>query len=245
MVRWQPLVVLVAISLAFAGCGSTSDESDQYDQYGAAPAREAGTEDPYAGDLDDVDNIDDLNDLDDIDEPTLVDVPDVTAEDGADAVSTLEDLGLTVSFAEEDGRDPSGCEVEDQDVIGDADPESDVTLTLDCRQVDWEARTGVDWEAFNSSYSSGWDAGCDLAFSVSPDGSLYEDDREFTASDCQINNPGDASSADIPTDAPDDPVSDGEELGTTDGCESAFDDLPYGGYALYYGDDSYDSSSCP
>lgn len=220
--------------LLLAGCGDTSGDDPSY-----------SAEDPAAEQQNEFDfGSEEPSGAEPSEEPRLVDVPDTTGEDGADAVATLEDLGLTVSFYEEDGRDPSGCIVEEQDTVGEAEPESDVELTLDCRQVDWENQEGEDWDTFNSAYSSGWDTGCDNAFSQSPDGSLYYEEEEFTASDCQSNNPGDATSADIPSDVPDDPQYDGEELGRSDGCESAFSDLSPDGTYLYHGADSYDSSVC-
>jgi hypothetical protein len=178
------------------------------------------------------------------DETDAVTVPDVIGEDGADAVDTLESEGLYVSFSEDDGRDPSGCTVEDQDETGEVDAETEVILTLDCRQVDWENQEGEDWDLFNEAYATGWDEGCDEAFTNSPDGSLYYDEEEFTSTDCQLNNPGDATSSDIPPDVPDDPESEGEDLGITDGCTSAFEDLSYDG-SLYYGDEAFDSRYCP
>ena len=114
------------------------------------------------------------------------------------------------------------------------------------RQSDWENQEGDDWDTFNAAYSEGWDTGCEDAFQGSPDGSLYDQGDEFTSSDCQANNPGDASSVDIPPDVPDDAQSDGDALGETDGCISAFEDLPSdGGGVLYYGEDGYDESVCP
>ena len=62
------------------------------------------------------------------------------------------------------------------------------------------------------------------ALQRSPDGSLYEDDVEYTAIDCQNENPGDASDAsDIPTDVPDDPEGAGMDVGELDGCTAMFD----------------------
>lgn len=229
---WIALIATAALVLA--GCGTTGGEEVSYSAEEPAAER----------DQFDADSAEPASDPAADEEPMVVDVPDLTGEDGADAVSELEDLGLTVSFEEDNGRDASGCEVLSQDTVGDADPGSDVILELDCRQVDWENQTGEDWDTFNSSYSDGWDSGCDDAFNNSPDGSLYYDEEEFTASDCQNQNPGDATSADIPPDVPDDPAYDGEQLGETDGCDSAFRDLSPDGTYLYYGDDQYDNSYC-
>lgn len=61
-----------------------------------------------------------------------VDVPDVSDEPAEDAVSRLDDLGLTTSY-EAEPDDLSVCTVEDQDVVGEADPKSEVVLSLICR----------------------------------------------------------------------------------------------------------------
>jgi hypothetical protein len=128
---------------------------------------------------------------------------------------------------------------------GGSDYSDDEYYPYDDAQDAWDNEDGPDWEAFNDAYASGWDEGCDEAFSGSPDGYLYDQGEQFSADDCYANNPGDASSAsDVPLYVPDDPEYEGEELGMHDGCVSAFDDLGYDG-ALFYGDDAYDSSDCP
>jgi hypothetical protein len=112
-------------------------------------------------------------------------------------------------------------------------------------QEAWDNEDGPDWEAFNDAYATGWDEGCDTAFSGSPDGYLYDQGEQFSAEDCYFNNPGDASSsAEVPIEAPVDPGVEGEEFGNHDGCVSAFDELGYDG-ALFYGDVGYGSSDCP
>lgn len=111
------------------------------------------------------------------------------------------------------------------------------------RQEAWDSQEGDDWDSYNEAYATGWDEGCDEAFDNSPDGTLYDQGEEFTSADCQANNPGDASSSDIPPDVPDDPATDGEEAGRYDGCVSAFEDLGVDS-ALFYGEDEYDSSMC-
>lgn len=62
----------------------------------------------------------------------MVDVPDVSGERAEDAVSELEGLGLTTSYQAEPD-DSSLCRVEDQDVVGEAEPESEVVLSLLCK----------------------------------------------------------------------------------------------------------------
>jgi hypothetical protein len=119
--------------------------------------------------------------------------------------ATLADANSEVSF--DASRDATGCEVTDQEpAAGDTLAEGDeVTITVDCRQVDWENQQGPDWDSFSDAYASAFDDGCQALFGTSPDGSLYEDDYEYTAIDCQNLNPGDGSSAsDLPGDVPDD-----------------------------------------
>jgi hypothetical protein len=65
----------------------------------------------------------------------MVDVPDVSDEPAEDAVSKLEDLGLATSF-EAQPHDASVCTVEDQDVVGEAEPESEVVLSVLCKLPD-------------------------------------------------------------------------------------------------------------
>lgn len=136
-------------------------------------------------------------------------IPDLIGEDGADAVAAIEDLGLTVALVDahddpgfDESRDPSGCEVTDQDPHGgerSLPDEGTVILTVDCAQVDWDNREGPDWEDFSSGYSDGFDDGCEALFDESPTGVLYEDDDEYSVFDCRLENPGDASMAsDVP-----------------------------------------------
>jgi hypothetical protein len=183
------------------------------------------------------------------DDAAQITVPDVTDQDGDDAGTQLTDAGLNVTY-DPDRDDATGCEVTDQDPAAGAelDPQTDatnVTLTLDCRQVDWENQEGDGWDTFNAAYSDGWNSGCDSVFTASPDGdTLHYDGEEFSSNDCQNGNPGDASSADLPEDVPDDPEVDGEALGETEGCNYVFTDVAPTG-ALYYGTEAFTASMCP
>jgi hypothetical protein len=114
--------------------------------------------------------------------------------------------------------------------------------SCDQRQSDWENGVGDDWEAFVSGYEEGWDDGCALAFSGSPDGYLYDQGEQFSAEeDCY----GRGADYDI-DDVPDDPETTGAELGERDGCEFVFWSLPPdNGGELYWGTDSFDESVCP
>jgi hypothetical protein len=182
-----------------------------------------------------------------------VDVPDLSGADGADAVSTVETEGLIATLADADDdpsfdstRDATGCEVRDQEPVAGETVEdgTEITITVSCAQVDWENQKGPAWEAFDEAYTTGFDAGCDALFDQSPDGSLYEDDTEYTALDCQNENPGDASSgSDVPSDAPDDPEAAGTELGELDGCTALFDNGVV--LSLNHGTDTWTDADCP
>ena len=65
----------------------------------------------------------------------MVDVPDLSREPADDAVSQLEDLGLTARY-EDEPDDPSECTVDEQDVGGEAEPESEVILSVLCTLPD-------------------------------------------------------------------------------------------------------------
>ncbi len=180
-------------------------------------------------------------------------VPHVAGGDGADAVFAVESEGLTVTLADADddpgfdsSRDATGCEVEDQEPpAGEMVEEgTEVRITVSCAQVDWENQVGSAWESFNEAYLSGFDSGCEALFNESPDGSMYEDDTEYTALDCQNENPGDASSAsDIPSEVPDDAEAAGTELGELDGCTAMFDNGAV--LSLNYGEQSWTAADCP
>jgi len=176
------------------------------------------------------------------DDEASVDAPDTTGEDAEDAQSELEAEALTVTF--DPDRDPAGCTVSEQDVTGKVDPDADVTLTLDCAQVDWENQEGDDWDVFASGYSDGFTEGCRALFSLSNSGSLYEEGvsrllGEHDESECAAQE-GDPS--DVPSDAPDDPESAGQEIGVTDGCQAPFDLA--GSSDLYEEGQAYTAADC-
>lgn len=111
-------------------------------------------------------------------------------------------------------------------------------------QEEWDAQEGDARDEFDSGYSAGWEAGCDIAFEGSPDGNLYDQDVAYSADDCYDLVPYDASDADVPIEVPADPYYEGEALGETDGCVAAFDELTsYGD--LNWGEESFDESVCP
>ena len=100
------------------------------------------------------------------------------------------------------------------------DDQSDRAGAEDSQQSDWENQTGSDWDEFVSGYETGWDAGCQDVTAVGESSSLYYEESEYTASDCE-GNAGDPS--DVPDQLPDSPEDDGMSIGYPDGCESIFD----------------------
>lgn len=140
------------------GCASETDQSAPAEPAGSekqprrpAPVQDSGTQ--------------------------LVEVPDVTGMDGQDAVDAIEAEELTASY---DEADPAGCTVDDQDETGEvrAGHRSDPDARL---PPDWENREGDDWDSFTASFAVGAGEGCEALFSLSPDGSLYGGDTEYTA----------------------------------------------------------------
>src|SRR4051794_25720739 len=104
---------------------------------------------------------------------TTIAVPGVSDDLGEDAVTSIEDAGLVASTELEDGTergDPAGCTVLEQDPEADAEaqPEDEVTVTLDCGQVDWENQQGEAWDSFVSGYEDGFEQGCEALFELSP-----------------------------------------------------------------------------
>ena len=79
-----------------------------------------------------------------------VDVPDLSDEPVAAAVAQLDQLGLTAGY-EQEPDDPSMCTVEDQDVDGEVEPDSEVVLSVLCRLPDV---TGRDVQAAVSELES-------------------------------------------------------------------------------------------
>lgn len=226
---WWPVILALLLAASFVGCGS-APTSPSADQDGA---------DSGAAVLDEIES--------------GTEVPDASYGDGADAVDAVESEGLTAvlvdandDYSFDSYRDATGCEVIDQDpaageVVDDGD---EVEVTVDCAQVDWENHEGAGWDAFNDAYAVAFDDGCQALFHESPDGSLYEDDYEYTVVDCQNLNLGDASdSPDLPGDAPDDPEETGTELGELDGCRALFEEG--GVYSLNWGTHSITEDECP
>jgi hypothetical protein len=117
----------------------------------------------------------------------------------------------------------------------------EVILTLDCRQADWDNQEGDDWNAFAAGFSDGYADGCSDLFSASPDGFLYEGDYEYSEVDCTTLEP-DVADADVSPDVPEDPVSEGYELGHETGCQAIFEDQ--GLTELYHGDSYVTPENC-
>ena len=196
---------------------------------------------------------DSVDEVDFADVEGAIEVPDLAGGDGADAVTSIDGEGLTAALADagndpafDPSRDATGCDVVDQDPgAGEALSDGDeVTITVDCRQIDWENQEGTDWESFSEGYSAGFDDGCQALFDTSPNGSLYENDIEYGVLDCQGLNPGDgADASDFPPDVPDDAEADGQEVGELDGCQALFEQE--GLTSLTYATDSITDLDCP
>lgn len=154
----------------------------------------------------------------------LVQVPDVIGADAEEAQQSMSELGLSVAL--DPDRDAAGCTVQEQDpAAGETESESQVTLTLDCRQVDWENQEGESWDAYLDAYTTGYSDGCEALFAMSVSGLLFEQGapRELGTHDVDecVGEAGDP--LDPPADVPDEPEADGTEAGTQDGCQATFD----------------------
>ena len=173
-------------------------------------------------------------------------VPDVRGYPWVDAATAVEDAGLAVAL---DGEriDASGCHVSRQHPAAgtEVEPGSDVTLNLDCRQIDWTRRQGRDWERFTETFARGFDDGCRKLFGFSPDGFLYRGDKAYTALDCTRLSPGynaDSSDATIPEDVPGDPQGRGYDAGYEEGCRALLRHERLG--ALHHGRAAYGTREC-
>lgn len=214
------LLLAALLGLALGACGSDSTDSPPQDEpAGEEPGQFETPEE----------------------EEHFVEVPDVTGMDGQEAVDEIEAEGLTASH---DELDPAECTVEDQDETGEVEPDTEVVLTLDCRQRDWDNREGDEWDLFKSSFAVGTTDGCEALFSLSPDGSLYSDDDEYTSTDCTLATDDDPESAgvEIPEEVPEDPESVGRSLGFDHGCAALFEAELID--ELYYGTDAFTADDC-
>jgi hypothetical protein len=206
-------------TLALGGCGSDSTKPPREREPVAEPS--AQLEEPEGA--------------------KLVEVPDVTGMDGQEAVEAIEAEGL---YASHDEDDPAGCTVEDQDATGEVEPDTEVILTLECHQRDWEARQGSAWDLFVSSFAWGAQKGCGVLFSFSPTAALYASNREYRQNDCRLATDDDPQSAEvqIPQEAPDDPRALGISLGLVHGCRALFDAEPI--HVLSYGNEGFTADDC-
>ena len=210
-----PLLLAVLVS----GCGSERTPSRPAQ---SPPAAQAQQDEPEA-------------------ETKLVDVPDVVGMDAQEAVEAIEAEGARAIHDEEDA---AGCVVDEQDPTGEVEPRTEVILTLDCRQREWEDREGSAWQLFVSSFARGAQKGCDVLFSFSPTATLYAGGREYRPSDCRVATDEDPASANvgIPQEAPDEPDALGLSLGLVHGCKALFDAQPIG--LLSYGNAGYTAHDC-
>jgi hypothetical protein len=220
--RMLALLICLLIAVTAAGCAETTNSSGSAADDTAAIAAEDGVE-----------------------------VPDVTTLDGADAVAEIESAGFAAALTGttddpglDTGRDAAGCTVDDQDPAGgDTLAEGDeVTITVDCRQVDWDNQDGDGWDEFSTAFSEGFVQGCQALFDLSRDGELHADSSDYIGADCTNLEPDASDASDVPSDVPDDPSAAGEELGLHDGCSALFDSEAI--TELYWGTDAYTAEDC-
>jgi hypothetical protein len=138
----------------------------------------------------------------------------------------------------------TGCFIDslDPSISGEIDRGQEFTVVVDCSQVYWEDRRGTAWEEFSDAYAEGYSEGCENVFDLSPNGSLYLDDWEYSWVDCPSAGPYEAEDSDgVPYEVPDLPDLIGTEVGEHDGCIAFFDSV---GGVLFYGPNAVDSSVC-
>jgi len=82
------------------------------------------------------------------------------------------------------------------------------------------APENVAMSEFARGYSVGWASGCDHAFQRALAMWAYDLQLDYHVDDCYALAPTDRMAA-FPSDAPADPRSAGERLGTTEGCRAA------------------------
>lgn len=225
------LLVALAVGLAaasFAGC-----------EGGGPPAQDSNSVDHADPELPADDTVSDE-----------IEVPDVVGDEGSSAVSDIEDTGLEAELvaSSEDADigeprdDATDCTVMDQSPVGgEMTTENTVELSLDCRQADWNNSTGDEWDEYTSAYIDAAEQGCRDYFDLSPNGSLYDGDFEYSSIDCPAVSESDAERNE-PADVPDDPSGDGSRDGYDFGCGAVL--VEQGLSGLYYGDEYVTASDC-
>ena len=188
-------VVLIAAALV-AGCGGGSTASG-----GAA-----------AGDRDAAQDVG-------------VRIPDLIGDDVGEAQDALEALKFLVTLDPPSG--PKGCTVGEQEPRAGETvaPETEVTILLDCRRVEWDAQEGEDWDAYTAGYSAGFVRACKALFALAPSGVLLEQDfaseiqGQHDEAECRNEA---VSTDDPPSDPPKEPERAGERRGVKAGCNAPF-----------------------
>jgi len=153
-------------------------------------------------------------------------VPDVTGEDAEEAQDALEAMKFLVTL--DPPSELPGCTVGEQDPKAGQTvaPQTEVTIRVDCRQVDWERQEGVEWDAYTTGYSTGFVRACKALFALPSGGVLLEPDsspelpKQHDESECRNEA---ASADDPPSEVPDDPERTGEKQGIEAGCQTPFD----------------------
>jgi hypothetical protein len=170
-------------------------------------------------------------------------------DDAEMVVGRWDSDGLVFDLEDTEGNrlsvaDADGCSMESTSPaqLSSVSPDQRFSVIVDCAQRNWDAREGSDWDDFASAYAEGFSAGCEEVFDLSPDGSLYVDDWEYSWIDCGSADEYDAEDAEgVPAEVPDMPEVAGDELGRYDGCIGLFDEV---GGVLFYGNQAFDTTLC-
>lgn len=177
-----------------------------------------------------------------------VKIPDVTGDDAGEARDALEEMKFLVTL--DPPSDPGGC------IVGQQDPragetvaaETEVTITVDCRQVEWESQEGQDWDAYTTGYSTGFTRACKALFALPAGGVLLESDSSEEVGgrhdEAECRNEA-VSADDPPSGVPDDPERTGEKQGVKAGCQTPFElasaDVLFDGSQEYTAQDCRDA----
>ncbi len=216
MVHPVRLVVLLLATALIAGCGENANPSRD-GQGGAADATQDAS----------------------------LKVPDVTGQDVGEAQDALEAMKFLVTLDPPSG--PTGCTVGEQEPPAGETvaAETEVTILLECRQVEWERQEGQDWDAFTTGYSTGFVRACKALFALSSSGVLLEPDSSAESpgqhDEAECRNEA-VSADDPPSDVPDDPERTGERQGVKAGCQTPFDLASE--VALFDGSQEYTPQDC-
>jgi hypothetical protein len=158
------------------------------------------------------------------------------------AVLALGAASISTSGCDGVSRQPSPDSAEYEDPVAE-DPED--LSEEEQATADWENRQGEAWDAYSTAFQESGASACQDFFNQTDNGSMYNDDYEYTATDCENAFDGDADTSsyvDVPAEPPFDPESDGADAGRQAACEGFFDEE--GVDELYWGTDAYTADDC-